>query len=152
MLFLELCAELQCVKTRMPQKYAKNCCHKTFWWPYSSLRGACVYVVARGLDYCIQEVVLSQRAAKCGLHNSIKLGLCSPELTLVCLFVLRHPGGVDLTVTQRFSRNTRRKARHCTLQACENGEARTSVCLTMKNVLLLNSSRNNNSVDEYPSQ
>ena len=34
----------------------------------------------------------------------------------------------------------------------ENGEARTSVCLTMKSVLLLDSSRNNSSVDHVPSQ
>ena len=40
---------------------------------------------------------IAQRAAGCGLHNSVKLR--------VGLNVLRHPGGVevDLTVTERFS-------------------------------------------------
>ena len=38
------------------------------------------------------------------------------------------------------------------LLARENGEARASVCLTMKSVLLLDSSRNNCSVDDVPSQ
>ena len=42
-----------------------------------ALRCACVYITARRLT---QEAVLSQRAAKCGLHNSVKLGQCSPEL------------------------------------------------------------------------
>ena len=36
--------------------------------------------------------------------------------------------------------------------ACENGEACASVCLTMKSVLLLDSTRNNSSVDDVPSQ
>ena len=40
---------------------------------------------------------------------------------------------------------------HCYI-ARENGEARASVCLTMKNVQSLNSSRNNSSVDDVPSQ
>ena len=61
-----------------------------------------------------QEAVLSQRAAKCGLHNS--------------------EPGIN------------------TLQARENGEARASVCLTMKGVLLLDFSRNISSVDKVPSQ
>ena len=38
------------------------------------------------------------------------------------------------------------------LQARENGEAHAYVCLTMKSILLLNSSRNISSVDEVPSQ
>ena len=33
---------------------------------------------------------------------------------------------------------------------CENGEARASVCHTMKSVLLLNFSGNNRSVDDVP--
>ena len=41
---------------------------------------ASVYIAARRLDYCTQEAVLSQRATKCGLHNSVKLSQCSPEL------------------------------------------------------------------------
>ena len=36
--------------------------------------------------------------------------------------------------------------------ARENGETRASVCLTIKSVLLLISSRNNSSVDNVPSQ
>ena len=44
------------------------------------------------------------------------------------------------------------KGRHYKLLSCENGEAHASVCLTMKSVLLLNSSRNNSSVDVVPSQ
>ena len=38
------------------------------------------------------------------------------------------------------------------LQAGENAEARACFCLTVKSVLLLNSSRNNSSVDDVPSQ
>ena len=67
------------------QKYAKSCCHKTNLGNYfddptlptGSLRCTCA---ARRLGYCTQEAVLSQRAAKCGLHNSVKLSQCSPEL------------------------------------------------------------------------
>ena len=63
------------------QKYAKICCHKTNLGNYfddptlptGSLRYACAYIAARRLDYCTQEAVLSQRAAKCSLHNSVKL-------------------------------------------------------------------------------
>ena len=52
--------------------------------------------------YYTQEAVLSQRAAKCGLHNSVKP--YQPVFTGIGVeFVLRHPGGVDLTVTERFS-------------------------------------------------
>ena len=32
--------------------------------------------------------------------------------------------------------------------ACENGKVCVSVCLTMKSILLLDSSRNNSSVDD----
>ena len=45
-----------------------------------------------------------------------------------------------------------RKARHYMLLACENSEACASVCLTTKNVLSLNFSHNNSSVDDVPSQ
>ena len=48
--------------------------------PTGSLRCTCVYIAARWLDYHTQEAVLSQRAAKCGLHNSVKFSQCSPEL------------------------------------------------------------------------
>ena len=41
-----------------------------------SLRCACVYIAPRRLDYCTQEVVLSQVY----ICSSVKLGLCSPEL------------------------------------------------------------------------
>ena len=66
----------------------KICCHKTNLGNYfdnptlptGSLRYACAYIAARRLDYCTQEAVLSQRAAKCGLHNSVKLSQCSPKL------------------------------------------------------------------------
>ena len=37
-------------------------------------------IAARRLGCCTQEAVLSQRAAKCGLHNSVKLSQCSLEL------------------------------------------------------------------------
>ena len=40
--------------------------------------------LVNSLDYCTQEAVLSQRVAKCCLHNSVKLSLCSPELDLFC--------------------------------------------------------------------
>ena len=33
-----------------------------------------------GWDYCTQEAVLSQRAARCGLHNSVKLRACNFSL------------------------------------------------------------------------
>ena len=51
-----------------------------------SLRCACICIAPRRLDYCIQEAVLSQKKAKCDLHGSVKLGLCSLELdlTLFC--------------------------------------------------------------------
>ena len=74
---------------RADPKYAKSCCRKTNLGNYfddptvrptGSLRCTCVYIAARRLDYCTQEAVLSQRAAKCGLHNSVKLSQCSPEL------------------------------------------------------------------------
>ena len=39
-------------------------------------------IAARRLGCCTQEAVLSQRAAKCGLHNSVKLCQCSLELDL----------------------------------------------------------------------
>ena len=39
-----------------------------------------------------------------------------------------------------------------TLQARENGKAHASVCVTIKSVLLLDSSRNISSIDEVPSQ
>ena len=42
-----------------------------------SLRCTSVYIAARRLDYNTQEAVLSQRVARCGLHNSVKLGWCS---------------------------------------------------------------------------
>ena len=45
-----------------------------------------------------------QRAAKYGSHNSVKL---SQFWALIGLeFVLRHPGGVEFTVTECFLRNT----------------------------------------------
>ena len=64
----------------------------------------CIYIAARRLDYCTQEVGFFQRAAKYGLHNSVKL---SQFWALIGLeFVLRHPGGVEFTVTECFLRNT----------------------------------------------
>ena len=75
--------------TMQIQKYAKSCCHKTTWAiilmipikPLTgSLRCACIYIAPRRLDYSTKEAVLSQRASKCSLHNSVKLSLCSPEL------------------------------------------------------------------------
>ena len=48
------------------------------------IKGLGPYIAARKLDYCTQEAVLSQRAAKCGLHNSVNLNVCSPELDLRC--------------------------------------------------------------------
>ena len=61
-----------------------------------AFRCACVYIAARRLGYCtqLQEAVLSQRAAKCGLHNSVKLSQCSPNWTLVC-FVTSWGSGLD---------------------------------------------------------
>ena len=60
-------------------KVCKSCCHETTWaiilmTPIhytGSLRCACVYIAARRLDYCTQEAVLSQRAARCGLHTDL---------------------------------------------------------------------------------
>ena len=46
----------------------------------TSLGCACIYIAARRLDYCTQQAVHSQRAARCGLHNSVKFSLCSLEL------------------------------------------------------------------------
>ena len=40
-----------------------------------------------------RRLFLFERGAKCSLHNSACVGL---------KFVLRHPGGVDLTVTEHF--------------------------------------------------
>ena len=105
LLFLRV-AELTTVRT---QKYAKSCCRKTNLGNYfddptlptGSLRCACIYIAARRLDYCTQEVVLSQRAAKCGLHNSVKLN-CMVFTGIGLEFVLRHPGGVDFTITAFF--------------------------------------------------
>ena len=66
------------------QKYAKICYHKTNLGNYfddpTLPTGSLRYIAGRRLDYCTQEAVLSQRAAKCGLHNSVKLSQCSPEL------------------------------------------------------------------------
>ena len=45
------------------------------------------YIVARRLDYCTQEAILSQSAARCSLPNSVKLRLHSLELNLVCFFL-----------------------------------------------------------------
>ena len=78
--------------------------------------------------------------------------LCKIQLVstgIAVEFVLWYPGEVDLTVTECLSWITCWKAGHYTLQACINREACASVCLTMKSILLLNSSRTNNSV---PSQ
>ena len=60
------------------QKYAKAVVNPLI----GSSRCTCVYIAARRLDYCTQEEVLSQRAAGCGLHNSVKLDVCSLELNL----------------------------------------------------------------------
>ena len=75
---------------------------------------ACVYIAARRLDYCTQEVVLSQRAAGCDLHN------CKTRRVFTGIeleFVLRHPGGVDLTVTERFVFLDSKLSRSCILLA-----------------------------------
>ena len=50
-----------------------------------------IYIYIYIYIYCTQEAVLSQRAAKCGLHNSVKLSQCLP---LVC-FVTSWRSGLD---------------------------------------------------------
>ena len=143
-----VCLRVVGTNNRAIQKYAKNCCHKTTWainlMTPIHFSGALAFMFR--LDYCIQEAVLSQRAARCGLHNSVQLGLCSPELnfSLFCdiLGEWTWPNRMFFT----------KYAWHYMLQACENCEECASVCLTLKNVLLLNSSRNNSSVDNVPSQ
>ena len=62
-------------------------------------------------------------------------------------FVVRHPGGVDLTVTIFFVKYV---LKSLALYAGSN-EARASVCLMMKNVLVFNFSCNSNFVDNVPS-
>ena len=79
------------------------------------------------------------KAAKCCLYYSASV------LWIGLEFVLQHPGRVDLTVIEHFSWNSCWKAGHYTRQACENSIAHISVCLTVKSILLLNSSRNNSS-------
>ena len=84
----ECIRNLRVVGTNNRADPAKICCHKTNLGNYfddptlptGRLRCTCVYIAARRLDYCTQKAVLSQRAAKCGLHNSGKLSPCSPEL------------------------------------------------------------------------
>ena len=65
-----------------------------------ALRCACVYITAWRLDYWTQEAVLSQRAAKCGLHNSVKLSQCSPELDF-SLFCNIMEEGLDRALKSR---------------------------------------------------
>ena len=106
-----------------------------FWWPQSTYWKP---QVCRRL-HCSEEAGLlytrgNSFPARCCLHN------CKTQPTFIGIefqFVLRHCGGVDLTVTEHFSWNRRWKAGHYTLLARENGGARASLCLTMKSVLLL---------------
>ena len=89
------------------------CCHKTTWaiiliTPIYFLEasGAPVFTLQQGSWITVHKswfchAVLSQRATGCGLHNSVKLGRVFTGIELE--FVLRHPGGVDLTVTEHFS-------------------------------------------------
>ena len=81
------------------QKYAKSC-HETTWaiilktqstyWKLQvCLRLHCSKEA--GLQY---EAVLSQREAGRGLHNSVKLGVCSLELNLSC-FATSWGSGLD---------------------------------------------------------
>ena len=111
------------------QKYAKNCCHKTTWaiiimTPHHLLEASeirdteaspskhFIHFDKSGgyeqLDLCSKRVEINS--------NSAKLSQCPPELDLslfcnilrewteldLSLF-LRHPEGVDLTVTEHFS-------------------------------------------------
>ena len=108
-------------------------------WPLTgSLRCACIYIVARRLDYCTQEVVLSQRAAKCIYVTLWNLACNHRNWTSGC-FAISWERGLD--------RNVRWKAKHYTLLAHENGEVHAFVCLTIKSILSLNSFHNNSSVD-----
>ena len=76
--------------------------------------------------YCTQEVVLYQRAAKCGLHNSIKLGLFCDIHKLDCNI-------------------TKQAVKSRMLEACENFKTRASTCLTVNTILSLNFSCNKSS-------
>ena len=79
---------LRVVGTNNRAGSTKSCCHKTTCMGNNpkpltrSLRCTCIYIAARRLDYCTHEAVPSRRM---GLHNSVKLCMCSLELNL-CLF------------------------------------------------------------------
>ena len=74
-------------------------------------------------------------------------GLCSLELNF-SLF-LRHPGGVGLDRNRTFFVKYALKSQALyAASPVKTAKARASVCLTVKNVLSLNSSRNNSSVDD----
>ena len=73
--------------------------------------------------------------------ETVEVGLCSLELNF-------RGTGLD----SFFCEIRAEKPGTYTLQADENGEAHGSVCLKMKRVLSMDSSHNNSSVDDVPSQ
>ena len=89
------------IKTTWAINYFDDPTLLTAWKPQVRLRLHCSK--ARRSDYCTQEAVLSQRAAKCGLHNSVKL--VQPEFTGLDFSLFCR--GVDLTVTVNVFRKIR---------------------------------------------
>ena len=95
---------LRWLKLTTVQKYAKRCCHKTTWafilmthttyWSLM-LRWACV-ITARRLDYCTQEAVLSQIAAKCSLLTVVLVNLWA-----ICMTVQTAQIALEGVVVQR---------------------------------------------------
>ena len=58
--------------------YIVHTCQTRFW--HASREPKCVQHLCK--IFVREEAVLFQRRAKCGLHNSVKFGLCSPHLDL----------------------------------------------------------------------
>ena len=90
--------------------------------------------------YCFWVIILVERLSVVYITQPLFTGIGLE-------FVVRHPGEVDLTVTMFFVKYV---LKSLALYAGSN-EARASVCLMMKNVLVFNFSCNSNSVDNVPS-
>ena len=99
------------------------------------------YIAPKRLDYCTQEAVPSQGATKCSqLHNSVKLGMCSPELefSLFC----------DISGAWTFLKYALKSRAS---YAASLGSARLCLSYDEKR-FVINSSRNSSSLDDVPSQ